>query len=788
MQYAVHWLFVSQHSIIRVQSRGGCRGRWVKCRARLAACRAASAEGGTTPDPGGRLGPNGIWGARGGVAGEPLPWADILPHPPGERVASPALAGLPLAPGVLPRRATQAGRVGRQWKGSRWVAPAGAEAGSGAPKSSPLETTAAASAQARAAGVRIGRQWKGSRWAAPQPTAAAAEAGAGPAAGAAAPVAAAPAPELPAPPPPANPACASAAHGLAPAAPAAAALAFEPLAPLPPADPARADAGHDPAPGAAKRQRAEVRREARGAAVAAGPGPGLRLGLRSAAAPAPRLPVAWTRRDAQRVTRRGALPSAAPADAERADEARAEAGPDPEPAGAPAPRLPVARTRKAAQRDTRRGAPPPAAPADAKRAGGARAEARPDSGPAGSPAGRTQTAGLGRRFGGEGEAAASERRLRREPGPAAREERQPPATPESGAEPDLEPAGAAAGRTQTAGVGRRIGGEGGAGTPERRLRREPGPAVQQQPAQRAALVRGPWAEAGPDSEPAGAPAGRTQTAGLGRRCGGEGEPAAPEQRLQREPGPVAQQQATKRIAPVRGVRAEAGPSAEPAGVPAGRTQTASLGRRFGGEGEAAEPERRLRREPGPPAAPAAARATMHADWGGPGPAGDASEEARRDGGAGPEPAPEQVSGNGCSGPGPGLARGATPTQRADAGGNARSAASAGWRSGLAPGAPPPGQPRARGPWGGKRSLQAPANAPDVSLDWDGPEERQPQPGALQGAAALEERAAAQRTEPEAAPRALDGRPAEPPLLRRGTGPTAGFFTQVCAVLTLTLPV
>ncbi len=730
MQYAVHWLFVSQHSVIRVHSRGGCRGRWVKCRARLAACRAASAEGGTTPDPGGRLGPNGIWGARGGVAGEPLPWADILPHPPGERVASPALAGLPLAPGVLPRRATQAGRVGRQWKGSRWVAPAGAEAGSGAPKSSPLETTAAASAQARAAGVRIGRQWKGSRWAAPQPTAAAAEAGAGPAAGAAAPAAAAPVPELPAPPPPANPACASAAHGLAPAAPAAAALAFEPLAPLPPADPARADAGHDPAPGAAKRQRAEVRREARGAAVAAGPGPGLRLGLRSAAAPAPRLPVAWTRRDAQRVTRRGALPSAAPADAERADEARAEAGPDPEPAGAPAPRLPVARTRKAAQRDTRRGAPPPAAPADAKRAGGARAEARPDSGPAGSPAGRTQTAGLGRRFGGEG----------------------------------------------------------GAGTPERRLRREPGPAVQQQPAQRAALVRGPRAEAGPDSEPAGAPAGRTQTAGLGRRFGGEGEPAAPERRLQREPGPVAQQQAMKRIAPVRGVRAEAGPSAEPAGVPAGRTQTASLGRRFGGEGEAAEPERRLRREPGPPAAPAAARATMHADWGGPGPAGDASEEARGDGGAGPEPAPEQVSGDGRSGPGPGLARGATPTQRADAGGNARSAASAGWRSGLAPGAPPPGQPRARGPWGGKRSLQAPANAPDVSLDWDGPEERQPQPGALQGAAALEERAAAQRTEPEAAPRALDGRPAEPPLLRRGTGPTAGFFTQVCAVLTLTLPV
>ncbi len=223
-------------------------------------------------------------------------------------------------------------------------------------------------------------------------------------------------------------------------------------------------------------------------------------------------------------------------------------------------------------------------------------------------------------------------------------------------------------------------------------------------------------------------------------------------------------------------------------MPAGRTQTAGLGRRFGGEGEAAEPERRLRREPGPPAAPAAARATMHADWGGPGPAGDASEEARGDGGAGPEPAPEQVSGDGRSGPGPGLARGATPTQRADAGGNARSAASAGWRSGLAPGAPPPGQPRARGPWGGKRSLQAPANAPDVSLDWDGPEERQPQPGALQGAAALEERAAAQRTEPEAAPRALDGRPAEPPLLRRGTGPTAGFFTQVCAVLTLTLPV
>jgi len=757
-----------------MQSRGGCRGRWVKCRARLAACRAAPAEGGAAPDPGGRLGPNGIWGARGGVAGEPLPWADILPHPPGERVASPALAGLPLAPGVLPRRATQAGRVGRQWKGSRWVAPAGAEAGSGAPKSSPLESTAAASAQARAAGVRIGRQWKGSRWAAPQPTAAAAEAGAGPAASAAAPAAAAPAPELPAPPPPADPARASAAYDLAPAAPAAAAPAFEPLAPPPPADPARADAGHDPAPGAAKRQRADVRREARGAAVAAGLGPGSRLGWRSAAAPAPRLPVAWTRRDAQRATRRGALPSAAPADAERADGARAEAGPDQEPAGAPAPRLPVVRTRKGAQRDTRRGALPPAAPADAKRAGGARAEARPDSEPAGSPAGRTQTAGLGRRFGGEGEAAAPERRLRRELRPAAREERQPPATPESGAEPDLEPAGAAAGRTQTAGW--RRGGEGGAATPERRLRREPGPAVQQQPAQRAAPVRGPRAEAGPDSEPAGAPAGRTQTAGLGRRFGSEGEAAAPERRLRREPGPAAQQQPAQRAAPVRGPRAETGPGAEPAGAPAVRTQTAGLGRRFGGEGEAAAPERRLRREPGSPPAPAAARATMHADWGGQTPAGDSSEEARGDGGAGPEPAPEQVNGNGCAGPG--SAPGATPMQRADAGGRARSTASAGWRSGLAPGAPPPGQPRARGPWGGKRSLQAPANAPEVSLDWDGPEERQPQPDAWQGAAAPEERAAAQRTGPEAAPRAPDGRPAEPPLLRRGTGPTAGFFTQV----------
>ena len=86
-----------------------------------------------TADNGDRLGPNGIWGARSSPAGEPLPWADILPHPPGEHVLSPANPGAYPAPGVLPQRSSQAGRVGRQWKGSRWVSPqplrAAAEAG-----------------------------------------------------------------------------------------------------------------------------------------------------------------------------------------------------------------------------------------------------------------------------------------------------------------------------------------------------------------------------------------------------------------------------------------------------------------------------------------------------------------------------------------------------------------------------------------------------------------------------------------------------------------------------------
>ena len=100
------------------------------------------------------MGPNGIWGVRTGAG--PLPWADILPHPPGEVVASPANPGsFPRpAPGVLPQRSSQAGRVGRQWLGSRWgtprATPEAAEAAEAANAAVRAATAAAAAAPPQA--------------------------------------------------------------------------------------------------------------------------------------------------------------------------------------------------------------------------------------------------------------------------------------------------------------------------------------------------------------------------------------------------------------------------------------------------------------------------------------------------------------------------------------------------------------------------------------------------------------------------------------------------------------
>ena len=103
----------------------------------------APAGNGFPTSNGDRMGPNGIWGTR--TSAGPLPWADILPHPPGEAVASPANPGsYPRPPpGVMPQRSSQAGRVGRQWRGSRWGAP------SAMPESA--EAAEAASAAVRAA-------------------------------------------------------------------------------------------------------------------------------------------------------------------------------------------------------------------------------------------------------------------------------------------------------------------------------------------------------------------------------------------------------------------------------------------------------------------------------------------------------------------------------------------------------------------------------------------------------------------------------------------------------------